>query len=169
MKVKYTSAVIQLITLATELNKELKNDRYCSDQWAKELPEGFRSFVYDQCLTDESNERKSEIAKMLPYGCYISRHVTTHEDHWNITFSADPKFKSRAEMMEWAKANKIKIPKDCQKDGEIIDGKIHTRVTHMIKLSDELKLRVSYLREGAPTAHCRIESSVYSTVVCDLH
>lgn len=169
MKVNYTSGVIQLIALATELGKELQNDRYATENWAKQLPYGFRPFVYDQCPTTESDGRKTEIKKMLPHDCYVSRTVTTHEDHWDITFSAEPKFASRAEMMEWAKANKIKIPKDCQKDGEIIEDKIHTRVTHKIQFSDELKLRVSYLREGAPTAHCRIESSVYTTVVCDLH
>lgn len=169
MKVKYTPVVLDLIAAVTGF-EGLKPQA----SWVQSLhpttaewPEGLRSIVHSQ-FTEKMVEERLDGLKERYDTRWISTDATVVADGWEVKFSFHEEFKTREALMTWAKARKIKLPKECDKEGELKDGEIHTIIRYRIEL-DDLTMKLSYTRKGAPTAHCRVHSQVYTSVVCDLH
>lgn len=168
MKVNYTPAVQSIIDHVLAVGTDLPKGYCGDDSWAKEWPAGLRSFVYDLLPNSAIEAQRSTYSKLVK-GKYVTANRKTTADGWEITFSADMNFDSRAQCLTWMKDMKLKLPRECKKEGELRGEKIVTKVIHKVKVTDEFTLKVTYFRAGAPTAHCRVEAQVYNTVVCDLH
>lgn len=169
MKVAYTPVVSALIEAVLPIEGlESQPD------WAREehpqiarWPQGLRSMVMEQFTESLIHDELTRLRKDL--GDYwIGYDRKCESDCWDVSFRLSKEFASRAELLEWTKAHKVKLPKDCEKAGELVGDEISTKVTYKVT-KDEVALKLSYFRKGAPTPHCRVQATVYNTVVCDLH
>lgn len=162
MNIAYNDDLLAFIDVAkTTFPGRVKDDD------GRNWPHGLYGIVYEQIkLLPELVSEQKRLG--VQYGCYISFNTKLWATSATVNLQGSKWFQSRADMMDYAKELGIRVPKECDKIGDIdSDGNLTTLVMHKCELSD-IVLTLMYTRAGLPTDKCKVEETVTRQVVCNL-